>query len=102
MCQWTAGATASLAILSIERDGVPRLRRGLRDVRDRMVRRSRRWCNVCFAGMAGGDGTALVLVSHEGLDRYEVLGAAPSMTGCRSEGVGAGGAGVGDVARRGR
>jgi hypothetical protein len=38
-----------------------------------MARRSRRWRDVGFAGMAGGDGTALVLVSHEGVDRDEVL-----------------------------
>ena len=53
-------------------DAVRRLRRGLRDVRDRMARRSRRWREVCCAGMAGGDGTALVMVSHEGVDRHEV------------------------------
>jgi hypothetical protein len=37
-----------------------------------MARRSRRWREVCFAGMAGGDGMALVLVSHDGVDRREV------------------------------
>ena len=36
-----------------------------------MARRSRRWRDR-FAGMAGGDGTALVLISHEGVDRHEV------------------------------
>ena len=53
-------------------DAVRRLRRGLRDVRDRMARRQRRWREVCFAGMAGGDGTALVMITHEGVDRHEV------------------------------
>ena len=54
------------------RNGVRRLRRGLRDVRDRMARRQRRWREVCFAGMIGGDGMALVLITHEGIDRWEV------------------------------
>ena len=31
-----------------------------------------RWRDVSFAGMAGGDGMALVLVSHDGVDRREV------------------------------
>ena len=26
-----------------------------------------------FAGMAGGDGTALVLIAHDGVDRRELL-----------------------------
>ena len=77
ICQWTAEATASLAIIPLHSstglpDAVRWRRRGLRDVRDRMARRQRRWRDVCCAGMAGGDGTALVLVSHEGIDRREV------------------------------
>jgi hypothetical protein len=28
---------------------------------------------VCFAGLASGDGTALVLISHDGVSRGEVL-----------------------------
>jgi hypothetical protein len=51
---------------------VRRLRRGLRDVRDRTARRSQRW-RAMFAGMAGGDGIPLVLISHEGVDQLEVL-----------------------------
>ena len=53
-------------------DAVRRLRRGLRDVRDRMARRSRPWHAVCCAGMAGGDGTALVMITHEDIERCEV------------------------------
>jgi hypothetical protein len=46
MHQWTAGAKSSLAIVRINssaglRDGVRRLRRSLRDVRDRTARRGR-------------------------------------------------------------
>ena len=37
-----------------------------------MVRRNRRWREVCCTGIAGGDGVALVLVSHDGVDRHEV------------------------------
>jgi hypothetical protein len=54
-------------------DAVRRLRRGLRDVRDRVARRSRRWRDVRFAGMAGGDRAAMVLISHEDIERCEVL-----------------------------
>ena len=44
MCQWSAEATSSLAIIPLHSsaglpDAVRRLRRGLRDVRDRMARR---------------------------------------------------------------
>src|ERR1700733_10230719 len=77
MCQWTAAATTSLAIIPLHSsaglpDAVRRLRRGLRDVRDRMARRNRRWREVCCAGMASGDGTALVMVTHDGVGRHEV------------------------------
>ncbi len=77
MCQWSATATSSLAIMRTDSsaglpDAVRRLRRGLRDVRDRMAWRSGRWHEVSFAGMAGGDGRALVLVTHDGVDQREV------------------------------
>jgi hypothetical protein len=49
------------------RDALRRLRRGLRDVRDRMARRRIRWRDVCFAGMAGRDHTAVVVTTHEGI-----------------------------------
>jgi hypothetical protein len=75
---WTAEATTwSLAIIPLHSsaglpDAVRRLRRGLRDVRDRMARRRNRWRDVYCTGMAGGDHTALVLVSHQDIDRLEV------------------------------
>ena len=53
-------------------DAVRRLRRGLRDVRDRMARCRNRWREVSFAGMAGGDHTALVMITHDGVDQREV------------------------------
>jgi hypothetical protein len=49
------------------------LRRGLRDVRDRTARRFRRWRTVSFAGMIGGDHRALMLISHQGVERRELL-----------------------------
>jgi hypothetical protein len=77
MCQWTAVARSSLATMRIDSpvglpDAVRRLRRGLRDVRDRTARHRNRWRDVCCAGMAGGDHTALVMIIHEGIDRREV------------------------------
>jgi hypothetical protein len=45
------------------RDAVRQLRRGLRDVKDRMARRRNRWRDVDFAGMAGGDHEVMVLIS---------------------------------------
>jgi len=73
-----AAATLSLAIISIRSpaglsDAARRLRRGLRDVRDRTARRFRRWRTVSFAGMTGGDHRSLVLISHLGIDRQDVL-----------------------------
>jgi hypothetical protein len=79
MCQWSAeAATSSLATIPVQspsglRDAVRLLRRGLRDVRDRRARQSRRWHGVSFAGMAGGDHTAMVMITHDGVDRSEVV-----------------------------
>ena len=73
-----AATASSLAIIPILSpaglpDAVRRLRRGLRDVRDRTARRWRRWRTVSFAGLMGGDHTALLMISHQGVDRREVL-----------------------------
>jgi hypothetical protein len=78
MCQWSAeAATSSLVIIRVHspeglHNVVRRLRRSLRDVRDRMARHRRSWRNVGFAGMAGGDGRVLAMITHEGIDRREV------------------------------
>jgi hypothetical protein len=77
MCQWSAGATTSIATIPLHLsaglpDAVRRLRRGLRNVRDRMARHRRSQRDVGFAGMAGGDHNAMVMVAHEGIDPYEV------------------------------
>jgi hypothetical protein len=70
---------SSVAIIPLQspsglHDAARRLRRGLRDVRDRTARRFRRWRTVSFAGMAGGDHRSLVMISHEGVERREVQG----------------------------
>jgi hypothetical protein len=78
MCHWSAAATTwSLATIPVHSpeglcDAVRRLRRGLRDVRDRRARHKNRWREACCAGMAGGDHAALVMITHEGIDRHEV------------------------------
>jgi hypothetical protein len=77
---WSETAAASsLAIISVLSpaglpDAARRLRRGLRDIRDRTAGRWKRWRSVSFAGLISGDHKALIIIAHEGIDRYEVLG----------------------------
>ncbi len=72
------GAPVSLAVVPLPHDpgglrpASVRLRRGLRDVRDRMARRDASWSSVALAGMATGDGTAFVLVRHPAVERPEI------------------------------
>ena len=80
MCRWSPKATTSrLAIIRLPLwpldlcEGVRRLRRRLRDVRDRMARHKMQWRDVCFAGLVGGDGLSMLLISYDGMDRQEVL-----------------------------
>lgn len=82
MRRWSMeeGGPVSLAVLPLVdhsaglRAAVARLRRALRDARDRTARRRPSWRGVAVAGMATGDGAAFVLVSHPGLVRSEVVG----------------------------
>ena len=73
------GAPVSLAVLPLPdhpaglRASVARLRRALRDVRDRAARRSASWRGVALAGMSTGDGSAFVLVRHPGIARRGVV-----------------------------
>jgi hypothetical protein len=72
-----AAATSSLAIIPVLLpaglpDATRRLRRGLRDVRDRTARYWKRWRSVSFAGLMGGDRQAVIIVTHHGVDRREV------------------------------
>ena len=72
------GAPVSLVVLPLDRHpgglriSVARLRRALRDVRDRAARRRTAWGGVATAGMAAGDDTAFVLVRHRSVTRQEV------------------------------
>jgi hypothetical protein len=50
-------------------DAVRRLRRGFARCSRRVGASQKRWREVSFAGMAGGDGMALMRVIHEGIDR---------------------------------
>jgi hypothetical protein len=73
-----AATTSSLAVIPIRSpaslsDAIRWLRRGLRDVRDRTAQHFRRWRTVSIAGLVGGDHRALVLISHGGVDRRELL-----------------------------
>ena len=76
ICDW-ADATSSLGILSIGSsigllDATRHLRRAIRDVRDRVARHRNDWRDVRFAGIIGGDRRAMLMVSHERVDRCEV------------------------------
>src|SRR4051794_7673211 len=80
MTRWAAedGAPVSLVVVPLcclpggLRDEAARLRRALRDVRDRMAQRSRRWGGVAIAVMVSGDGAAVVLVRHPSIVRQEI------------------------------
>jgi hypothetical protein len=78
---WRSSQVCALAIIPLAYDpgglrvAVRRLRRALRDLRDRTARHHRRWCGVCLAGLATGSGSAMVRVDHKGVDRTELSGA---------------------------
>ncbi len=66
--RWAEAATkaaVAVAVIPAGRVGAaPRLRRALRDIRDRAARNDRRWQAVAIAGMLVADGGAVVLVVH--------------------------------------
>lgn len=68
---WLTGPEISLAIVPLCDDpirAIRRLRKGLRDVRDRTARQDHRWAAVAIAGLVDGD-RALLLVEHHGIER---------------------------------
>jgi hypothetical protein len=73
--QWLGDKSdASLAVLPIDGDllvGTHRLRKGLRDVRDRMARQDERWPGVALAGLVANR-VAIVMIKHPGIDRADV------------------------------
>jgi hypothetical protein len=71
---WFGDTDVSLMQIPISGDLISitrRLRKGLRDVRDRTGRHNRRWAGVAMAGLADGD-HALIQVKHPGFNRAEV------------------------------
>jgi hypothetical protein len=54
------------------RAAVRRLRRALRDIRDRMARWDDRWYAVAVAGIAQGGGKAMLLVRHPSIGKTEI------------------------------
>ena len=71
---WINGFDISLATIPMTGDPIiatRKLRRGLKDVRDRKSRQDRRWAAVTFSGLANGN-RALVLAQHPTIDRDDV------------------------------
>jgi hypothetical protein len=71
---WIGDSDSSLAIIPLTGDpitAVRKLRKALRDVRDRTARRDARWRGVLIAGFAS-DGSALVLIRHDGISRMRL------------------------------
>ena len=69
---WLSGPDSSLAIIPLDStDLIPtirRLRKSLRDVRDRAARHDSRWVAVTMGGIVS-DGDLVLLVQHAGIDR---------------------------------
>ena len=72
--EWLGDQDVSLMVIPLDGDpvvGVRKLRKGLRDVRDRAAQRDQRWAGVAMGGLATED-AVLVLVQHRGLDRIDM------------------------------
>jgi hypothetical protein len=72
--RWLGDTDVSLAIIPLTGGLITttrRLRKGLRDVRDRIACHDRRWRSVAMAGLVDGD-RALILVQHPAIDRDQV------------------------------
>lgn len=76
--QWLGGPHTSLAAIPLDGGSAiaaaPKLRRGLRDVRDRAARQHCQWRSVAMAGLVTGD-RVLLLVKHGGISRATVWSA---------------------------
>ena len=74
VCGWISGADSSLVTMPTT-GGVlastQRLRKGLRDVRDRAARTDPLWRAVAMGGLSNSD-RALLLVGHPGIDRFDL------------------------------
>ena len=73
---WLSGAETSLAIISLDdtTDLIPtirRMRKSLRDIRDRAARLDARWAAVAMGGIVSDD-QLMIIVRHAGIDRDTV------------------------------
>jgi heme exporter protein D len=74
MLAWPAEPWTSLAVIPLASEpisSIHRLRKGLRDVRDRAARQDQQWAGVTMAGLLS-ERTAMVLIHHAALDRAEI------------------------------
>ena len=72
--RWCEGTPTSIAMIPLDDDrltAIRKLRKGLRDIRDRHAREDWRSSGVAYAGFLSGD-EAMVLVQHPGLRRAHV------------------------------
>ena len=72
--RWLADVDTSLAVIPTTDDPITatrRLRRSLRDVRDRAARCDHRWCAMALGGLAGDD-RAIVMMQHPRISRDAV------------------------------
>lgn len=71
---WLHDPEISLAVIPIDGDllhATRKLRKGVRDIRDRAARQDHRFAAVALAGVVDGN-RALILIRHPGLHRNEV------------------------------
>ena len=74
MLAWPDQPWTSLAVIPLPADplcGIRRLRKGLRDIRDRAARQDQQWARVTMAGLLS-ERTAMILIQHAAVDRAEV------------------------------
>jgi hypothetical protein len=71
---WITGSAISLAIIPVHGDllhDARRIRKGLRDIRDRKVRVHDGWQAVAFAGLVD-ERCAMILIQHSGINHHVI------------------------------
>ena len=74
MMAWPEQPWTSLAVIPLAADlisSIRRLRKGLRDIRDRAACLDQQWAGVAMAGLVS-ERIAMVLIQHSGLDRTAI------------------------------
>ena len=74
ICEWISGADTSLVTVPTTGSvlaSTQRLRKGLRDIRDRAACTDPLWRSVAIGGLLNSD-RALMLVCHAGIDRFDL------------------------------